>query len=142
MNIVKFVRSLFTRTPKLPTIKPGCFLVLHGEQGSGTSTLARKIATSRGSFASISSYELGDTSAIAAALSDKPATLIIDVEGMLRHKELVQLKALITSDAFRFRPAYSRTMETLPMPQVILCTQDAEQFRDSRRAQLHLVRKA
>ena len=133
-----FFRSLFY---KLPTIKSGNFLVLHGEQGSGKSTLARKIAARRGKYAEIQSYDLNHTSALPAALADAPTTLIIEAEGFTR-KGLEQLKILVTSKTITFRRPYTKQQETIPAPQVIVCTHDVEPFCDMRRAQLHLVRKA
>lgn len=132
-----FFRSFFY---KLPTIKSGNFLVLHGEQGAGKSQLARKIAARRGKYSEIASHQLSDPSAFYDVLSGNPSTLIIDSEGM-RRKELEQLKILVTSETITFRHPYTKQQETIPAPQVIVCTHDVEPFCDMRRAQLHLVRK-
>lgn len=137
MNILNFFTSFFS---KLPTVKPGHFLVLHGEQGSGKSTLARKIAARRGKYAEIQSHYLDHSGALSEVLADAPSTLIIEVEG-LNHKELVKLKALVTSENLVFRRPHSQQRETIPTPQVIVCTHDVQAFSDMRRAQLHLVRK-
>lgn len=128
-----------TPLSKLPAIKPGCFLVLHGVQGAGKSTLAKRIATGRGKFATIYSSALEDASLLAEALASLPSTLIVEDEG-LRQRDFAQLKALVTSTHLYLRPAYAKHALKMPVPPVIVCTLDPSPYSDNRRAQLFLVR--
>jgi predicted P-loop ATPase len=137
MNIFKFFTS---SSPKPPATKPGHFLVLHGEQGAGKTTLARQIAARRGRYAEISSLLLSEKDALGDALSSRPSTLIIDAEG-LSHKDLAQLKTLVTSNTLTLRMPFHRMTVRIPAPQVIVCTHDVQPFTDMRRAQLFLVHK-
>lgn len=127
-----------TPLSKLPAIKPGCFLVLHGVQGAGKSTLARRIATGRGKFSTIHIGHLEDANLMAEALASFPSTLIVEDEGM-RRRDFAQLKALVTSTHLHLRPAFALHATKLPVPPVIVCTNDASPYSDSRRAQLFLV---
>jgi len=124
---------------KLPAIKPGCFLVLHGEQGAGKSLLARRIAMKRGKFSQIAAHELVSLAAISDALSGAPSTLIIEAEG-LRHEELEHLKNLVTCSHVQVRPPFGKHPVRMPVPPVIVVSQDAAPFSYMRRAQLFLVR--
>lgn len=128
--------TTLTQTPSMniPTIQPGCFLVLHGKQGSGKTTIAKRIASSRGKFSEISSRHLCEPEALAYALSSSPSTLIIDDEGFLK-KDLAQLKFLVTTKQVNLRKPYSREQEKMAAPLVIVCSQNAQQFAESRRAQ-------
>ena len=138
MNIFKFFTS---SSSKPPAIKPGHFLVLHGEQGAGKSKLARKIAAGRGAYAEISSRLLSEENALGDALFCCPSTLIIDAEE-ISSKDLAQLKALVTCEVLRLRPSFHRIPQKIPVPQVIVCTHDVQPFADMRRAQLFLVHKS
>lgn len=127
-----------TALSNLPAIKPGHFLVLHGDQGSGKSTLARRIAMTRGNFAQIAGHEVADSGVLAYVLSLAPSTLIIESEG-LNQKELAALKSLVTSSHVDLRAPHGQISTRMAVPPVIVVSQEAAPWCDMRRAQLHRV---
>jgi hypothetical protein len=131
-----------TNTPlsMLPAIKPGCFLVLYGEQGAGKTRMAQRIANHRGKFQVITPQHLHDSGMLAEALCESPSTLIFEDEG-LEMGDLALFKALVTASYLYLRPPYKKHLVKLAVPPVIVCTQDARNYTEVRRAQLFLVRK-
>ncbi len=76
-------------------MKHGQTLVITGPEGSGKTTLARKIAAQHGAFTEVGAHVFEELSTISRVLACAPATLI--VEGFPTGEEATaRIKALVT----------------------------------------------
>ncbi|HEY3432524.1 MAG TPA: DUF5906 domain-containing protein [Rhodocyclaceae bacterium] len=105
-------------------LKQGQALVIVGAQGSGKTTLARKIAERYGSFIEVSADRLESHQGLNDLLAHAKQTVI--VEGFPENKEQqCWLKALITTPTIKVEKKYG-VAETVKVPNFIFCTSDAD----------------
>ncbi len=111
---------------------PGCkwdhMLLLHGEQGAGKSTLCRVLALQDRFFAELRSVE---PKIAAETISGVWVVEMCELEAFDR-AQISVLKAFVTIQADRYRPAYGRTVEVRPRSCVVIgTTNEVEVLRDS-----------
>lgn len=100
-------------------LKRGQALVITGPQGSGKTTLARKIAGKVGAFIEVDAAQIENHFGLSDALAGKPAVLIID--GFPTQHVLENIKSMITSDTARVNRKY-QVPETIQTPYFIFCS--------------------
>ncbi|MDX1450541.1 MAG: virulence-associated E family protein, partial [Acidimicrobiia bacterium] len=112
--------------------RPGCkwdhMLLLHGSQGAGKSTLCRDLALDDRWFAELRSV---DPKVAAETIGGVWIVEMCELEAFDR-SEISTLKAFVTIQTDRYRPAYGRNVEVRPRSCVVIgTTNEVEVLRDA-----------
>lgn len=101
-------------------LKHGQALVICGPQGSGKTTLARKIAARHGTYAQIDALQLTGHFGLGDALSGETKTLIVDGIPESR-KALKEIRAALTNETITIHQRYQNP-KIVKSPNFIFCS--------------------